>query len=72
MRAVVPADTDYADDMVLTSDRVEQAQELLTRIERNVPRLVFGYMPRQLPLLPLITAREEVTDLRDLDSWFYS
>lgn len=71
-RAVFLADLDYADDICLMSNRVEQAQELLNRVEAEFTRVG----PRSLDHLPLKTAGgnalAEASDFKYLGSWVNS
>ena len=83
--AIVLTDLDYADDISLLSDHVEQAQELLTRVESECAKVglrlnakkteVITYnIPPEHP--PLTTtegiALREVRDFKYLGSWVNS
>ncbi|KAJ8351146.1 hypothetical protein SKAU_G00226220 [Synaphobranchus kaupii] len=82
--AIVLTDLDYADDISLISDRVEKAQELLTRVERECAKVglrlnakkteVIAYnTPDHLPLRTTgDTALREVSDFKYLGSWVNS
>ncbi|KAJ8351951.1 hypothetical protein SKAU_G00234270 [Synaphobranchus kaupii] len=83
--AVVLADLDYADDISLLSDRVEQAQELLTRVETECAKIglwlnakkteviTYNILPDHPPLMTTGgTALKEVTDFKYLGSWVNS
>ncbi|KAJ8342490.1 hypothetical protein SKAU_G00324180 [Synaphobranchus kaupii] len=77
-------DLDYADDISLISDRVEKAQELLTRVERECVKVGLGLnakkteviaynTPDHLPLRTTgDTALREVSDFKYLGSWVNS
>ncbi|KAJ8346398.1 hypothetical protein SKAU_G00277990 [Synaphobranchus kaupii] len=82
--AIVLTDLDYADDISLISDRVEKAQELLTRVERECAKVGLGLnakkteviaynTPDHLPLRTTgDTALREVSDFKYLGSWVNS
>ena len=84
--AVVLADLDYADDISLMSDRVEQAQELLIRVETECAKVglrlnakkteVITYNIDPQKKVPLMTtegiALKEVNDFKYLGSWVNS
>ncbi|KAJ8337946.1 hypothetical protein SKAU_G00369120 [Synaphobranchus kaupii] len=82
--AIVLTDLDYADDISLISDRVEKAQELLTRVERECAKVGLGLnakkteviaynTPDHLPVRTTgDTALREVSDFKYLGSWVNS
>ena len=82
--AVTETDLDFADDIALLSDEVEQAQELLRRIESECKRVglclnakktevIYINTPEHEPL-KLIDGRElkEASDFKYLGSWVNS
>ena len=83
--AVVLSDLGYADDISLISDRVEQAQELLTRVETECAKVGLRLNAKKTEVItynilpdhsPLITtggiALKAVNDFKYLGSWVNS
>ena len=82
---VVLTDLDYADDISLLSDNVEQAQELLHRVELECAKvglrlnakktevLTYNVPPEHQPLITAgSTVLKEVEDFKYLGSWVNS
>ena len=83
--AVALADLDYADDICLISDRVEQAQELLNRVEVECAKVGLRLNAKKTEVItynfhmdhpPITTsdgnALREVNDFKYLGSWMNS
>ena len=83
--AVALADLDYADDICLVSDRVEQAQELLNRVEVECAKVGLRLNIKKTKVitynictdhLPITTSEgsslQEVNDFKYLGSWVNS
>ena len=83
--AEVLTDLDYADDISLLSDRVEQAQELLTRVETECAKvglrlnakktevITYNILPDHPPLMTTGgNALKEANDFKYLGSWVNS
>ena len=79
------ADLDYADDICLVSDRVEQAQELLNRVEVECAKVGLRLNAKKTEVItynihtdhpPITTsdgnALREVNDFKYLGSWMNS
>ncbi|KAJ4943497.1 hypothetical protein JOQ06_005997 [Pogonophryne albipinna] len=82
---VVLTDLDYADDISLLSDSVEQAQELLNRVESECAKvglrlnakktevITYNILPEHPPLITTEgTVLKEVKDFKYLGSWVNS
>ena len=82
---VVPTDLDFADDISLLSDNVEQAQELLSRVEQECAKvglklnakktevITYNIPPEHPPLTTTEgTVLKEVKDFKYLGSWVNS
>ncbi|KAJ4946992.1 hypothetical protein JOQ06_009034 [Pogonophryne albipinna] len=82
---VVLTDLDYADDISLLSDSVEQAQELLNRVESECAKvglrlnakktevITYYILPKHPPLTTTEgTVLKEVKDFKYLGSWVNS